>query len=168
MKLGLSEVVKELNEGIRAKSVLQYEIDNSARIKYFEGEEVDKSFNFEEKMNEYNELASKEMKYKFILADVNSKTNLIGYKEDITISCALIKLASLSKQLSFYKSFQCRKQIEKKLIPAKFQGDMDRIEVNEKLYDIKKIDEIVLEISREVSRLQVAIDKTNLFTEVEI
>ncbi len=168
MKLCLSEVMKELNEVIRAKALLHFEIDNSSRIKYFEGEEVDKSFNFEEKMNEYNELVTKETKYKFILADINSKTKLIGYKEDITISYALIKLASLSKQLSFYKGFQVRKQVEKKLIPAKFQGDTDRIEVNEKLYDIKKIDEMVLETSREVSKLQVAIDKTNLFTEVEI
>ena len=168
MKLCLSEIMKELNEILRAKQSLHYEIDSSARLKYYDGEEVDRSFNFEAKMNELNELADKEMKYKFILANTNSKTILIGYKEKITISEALIKLALLSKKLSFYKSYQVRKQIEKKLIPAKFQGDQDRVEVTERLYDPKKIDEKVLEISREVSKLQVAIDKTNLFTEVEI
>lgn len=168
MKLCLTEIMKELNEVTRAKDLITSEISASSKIKYFEGEEVDKSFDFDSKLQELNELVNKEMNYKFILTNYNAKTNLIGYKEKLTISEGLIKLAILSKRLNFYKSYQSRKQVEKRLIRASFQGDVDRVEVVEKLYDISKIDEYVKETSKEISRLQVAIDKTNLLTEVEV
>ena len=168
MRLCLTEIMKELNEVTRSKDLITSEISASSKIKYFEGEEVDKSFDFDSKLKELNELVNKEMNYKFILTNYNAKTNLIGYKEKLTISEGLIKLAILSKKLNFYKNFQSRKQIEKRLIRASFQGDVDRVEVVEKLYDISKIDEYVKETSKEISKLQVAIDKTNLLTEVEV
>ena len=168
MKLCLTEIMKELNEVSRAKEILTSEINSSSKIRYFESEDVDKSFDFNLKLDQLLTLTGKEMDYKSILAKYNANTNLIGYYEDMSISEGLIKLAILSKQLNFYKAFQARKQVEKRLVRASFQGDVDRVEVQERLYDVNLIDGLIKDTSKEISKLQIAIDKTNLLTEVEI
>lgn len=80
----------------------------------------------------------------------------------MTIGEGLIKLAQLSSELKVVSSFKTRKQIVKTIKHATFDGDKDRVYVTEHLYDPNKVDEDIKTLQREISHLQVAIDRTNL------
>lgn len=168
MKKCLSEIMKELKEVDRLIATSRNYIEEFAIIKYYDGEDVEKDINFNEKLNELDELYKKELKYKYILSNTNANTNLIAYDEEISISNGLIKLAILNRKLNFIKQFRSNRQIDKRLIVASYQGDVDRIQIIERLYDIKAVDEMIKDLSNQISKLQISIDKTNLLTEVDI
>ena len=157
-----TELMKEL-KAIQAELAEVIRIaDTKATITYYEGEEeVERDFDYVEFVNQTNALREQERKIKSLLAYSNTTTKLVGL-EELTIGEGLIKLAQLNNQLKMLASYKTTKQVVKTLKHATFEGDKDRVYVTEHLYDPKLVDEDIKSLQREISRLQVAIDRTNL------
>jgi hypothetical protein len=87
--------------------------------------------------------------------------------EELTIGEGLVRLAQLNNKLKTLAGYKSTKQIFKSVDFASFEGDKDHIRVKECLYDPKQVDEDIKSLQREVSHLQVAIDRTNLTNMIE-
>jgi len=141
--------------------------DSKARVSYYEGEEeVEKDFDYGEFVKKIDELQAQERKIKTLLAYSNATTKLVGI-EDLTIGEGLVKLAQLNNKLRTLAGYKTTKQVVKTVKHATFEGDKDRVYVTEYLYDPKNVDEDIKSLQREISHLQVAIDRTNLTNMIE-
>lgn len=87
--------------------------------------------------------------------------------DDLTIGEGLVKLAQLNNEIKTLTRYRTTKQVVKTVKHATFEGDKDGVLVREHLYDIHQVDEDIKSLQREVSRLQVAIDRTNLTNMIE-
>lgn len=162
MKKCNTELMKELKAVQNELEDLIDEASSKNTVCYYEGEEeVEKDFDYESFITKMEDLKEKERKIKSLLAYSNATTKLVGM-EEMTIGEGLIKLAQLSSVLKVVSSFKTRKQIVKTIKHATFDGDKDRVYVTEHLYDPNKVDEDIKALQREISHLQVAIDRTNL------
>ena len=162
MKKCNTELMKELKAVQIELEDLIDEANTKNTVSYFEGEEeVEKDFDYESFIKKMNDLKEKERKLKTLLAYSNATTKLVGM-EEMTIGEGLIKLAQLSSELKVLSGYKTRKQIVKSIKHATFEGDKDRVYVTEHLYDPNKVDEDIKTLQREISHLQVAIDRTNL------
>ena len=129
-------------------------------------EEVEKDFDYGEFVKKIDELQAQERKIKTLLAYSNATTKLVGI-EDLTIGEGLVKLAQLNSKLRTLAGYKTTKQVVKTVKHATFEGDKDRVYVTEYLYDPKNVDEDIKSLQREISHLQVAIDRTNLTNMIE-
>ena len=156
----LKAIQNEINETIN-----NAECNNT--VNYYEGEEqVERNFDYKEFVAKLDELRAKEGKVKALLAYSNATTKLVGM-EDLTIGEGLVKLAQLNMKLKTLARFRTLKQVNKVIKHATFEGDKDRVYVTERLYDPKQVDEDIKSLQREISHLQVAIDRTNLTNLIE-
>ena len=166
MKKCNTELMKELK-------AVQSEIEELSRValqnstvNYYEGEEEpERDFDYNSFVSQMAALREQEGHIKALLAYSNATTKLDGM--DITIGEGLIKLAQLNVQLRLLARFKADKQIVKTLKHVAFEGDKDRVYVTEHLYDPKVIDSDIKAIQREISHLQVVIDRTNLTNLIE-
>ena len=167
MKKCNTEIMKELKAVQAEKEEMIIESRIKRVAKYYEGEEEVKcEFDFKAFQEKLNELEEKEFKLKALLSFSNATTKLIG-KEDYTIGEGLIKLAQLNNKLKTLVEFKVSKQIEKVVKHATFEGDKDRVFVTEYFYNPLEIDEMIKDLKKEISALQIAIDRTNLMNIIE-
>lgn len=162
MKKCNAELMKELKTIQSEISELNSNVENYSVVSYFEGEEVYKDFDFNETMSKLDTLREEELRIKTLLAYSNATTKLIAYDEKTTIAEGLVKLAQLTKKLQLISKLVRKKKVVKTIVPANYSDQADRVKITECLYDIDTIPTIIKELKEEISRLQVAIDRTNL------
>ena len=166
MKKCNTELMKELKAVQSEIEELSRVALQSSTVNYYEGEEEpERDFNYTDFVNQLNALREQESHIKALLAYSNATTKLDGM--DITIGEGLIKLAQLNVQLRLLARLKADKQVVKTLKHVAFEGDKDRVYVTEHLYDPKVIDSDIKALQREISHLQVVIDRTNLTNLIE-
>lgn len=162
MKKCNTELMKELKAVQSEITELILNVNSKSKVSYYEGEEeVERDFDYKEFVNKFNELQERERKIKALLNYSNATTRLVGM-EDMTIGEGLVKLAQLNNKLKTIAGLKTNKQIVKNIQHATFEGDKDRVYVTECLYEPAVVDEEIKSLQQEISRLQVAIDRTNL------
>lgn len=167
MKKCNTELMKELKAVQSELSELIQRADSKNTVEYYDGEEeVERDFDYAEFVSKMRELRQQEGHIKALLAYSNATTKLVGM-DDLTIGEGLVKLAQLNNEIKTLARYRTAKQVVKTIKHATFEGDKDRVLVREHLYDIHQVDEDIKSLQREVSRLQVAIDRTNLTNMIE-
>ena len=118
---------------------------------------IESNYDFESNRNRIKELHAEEMKIKRVLNRFNHETLVRGY--NLTINEALIKLAQIKGEVT------CLTNMTKK---GKYIHDpYARDGMLMATYDLDSAKEALRNAQRELNALQVAIDKTNLNSEIE-
>lgn len=167
MKKCNAELMKELKTLQNEISEIRCNITDYSIVVYYEGDDVYKDFNFEESYAKLNELLEEERKIRATLAYSNATTILMDYDGKTTIAEGLVKLAQLTKSLERVKKLVSKQKVTRTIIPPAIADQPNRIKVRECLYDIDSIPGIIKDLKKEIARLQIAIDRTNLTNTIE-
>ena len=161
MKLSIKEAMKMI---ARFENDIQELLDIERResfIIYLANEEVTKTDYIFDKANSNLDLYQeqiRQIKNAINKANLTTKTD---YK-DLVISEALILLAQKNNNQIRLNELASYKQVTRK---TSYEGI---IEYNERLYDINKVRELLKQNTEDIHKLQTAIDKANILTEIEI
>ena len=160
MKMSLTAIMKKVKELDEQKRALIAEENENRRFSYVsEKDKVNTGYDYRATREALDALDKETLRLKSILAKVNAKLVVCDYP--YTISEALIRLAQLSAkraQLEALPTVQSMRRVT-------FNGV---IEYTDTLCDTAEVKKDISALREEISRLQMAIDKTNLIYETEV
>ena len=114
------------------------------------------TYNFAENRNKIAELYQEEIKIKKALNEFNQNTTVIGYS--FNINEALIRLGQLKSEVTALTNLSRF---------GLFKRDGYGEGLRKATFNFNEVKDYLRKAQRELSQLQVAIDKTNLFSEIE-
>ena len=157
MKMSLTAIMKKVKELDEQKRALIAEESENCRVSYVsEKDKVNTGYDY----RATREALDKEtLRLKSILAKVNAKLVVCDYP--YTVSEALIRLAQLSAKRAQLESLPTVQSMRR----VTFNGV---IEYTDTLCDTAEVKKDISALREEISRLQMAIDKTNLIYETEV
>lgn len=162
MKKTHTEIIKQIKKlEDEKKSLLQSE-EETCTVSYTQGETpIDTGYNYKEIDQRLLDYDKEIRRLKGILARSNATTTVKGF--DMSMTEALIYLAQLNAQLARYKTLSERQPLKRESIAYRNSS----YEFTKALYDVKEAKEEYQVCFDLISKLQMAIDLTNLTTEVE-
>lgn len=148
--------MKELKELQALINFVQEKEDRTATVTYGDAdkEEIKSEYSYENTRSEIAKLQKEERRIKSLLAISNATTFVEGFA--MTIAEALVYLAQLSGNKARLTRLASREKIWRE---SNYRG---LPEYTKALYDIKKAQADLAVINREIAKLQMAIDRTNL------
>lgn len=118
-------------------------------------------YNFLNNRNRINSLYIEERKIRNLLSIFNTKTLVIGY--DFNINEGLVRLAQLKEEIKVLTNLARKSQFES---TTNYRNN--EVIIYKVSYDIDEAKNYLRKAQKEMSALQVAIDKTNLNSQIEI
>ena len=116
------------------------------------------SYDFMSNRTRIEELHQEERKIKNVLAKFNIETIVSGY--DFCVAEALVRIAEVKGEIRVLSNIT--KCGEYSFDPYRSSGTFKKA-----LYDVKEAKEALKKLQRELSALQVAVDRTNLNSKIE-
>lgn len=161
MKLSIKEIIKRIKILEDELIVLNQEEDKENYVIYLKDEKIEKSsYDFDKTNKKRQEINQEILRLKIIVQKANIKT-ITSYK-GLSISELLILLAQKSALIQRFDLLCSKKQ------KARKTTNDGQIEYIEYLYDINKLKDTNLKLKQEIASMQVAIDKANIETLIEI
>ncbi len=161
MKVCHMEAMKEIKALEEEKSHLLEQEDDRCTVSYKENEQkVDTGYCYEKIRGRIRELDARIRKIKSTLAYANCTVMLEGF--DITIGEGLVLLAQLNAEYSRLCYMARYQQLTRRITPVGV------IEYTECLFDTEAVGNEAKALKARISSLQVAIDRANLLSTVEI
>lgn len=118
-------------------------------------------YNFLNNRNRINSLYIEERKIRNLLSIFNTKTLVIGY--DFNINEGLVRLAQLKEEIKVLTNLARKSQYES---TTNYRNN--EVIIYKVSYDIDEAKNYLRKAQKEMSALQVAIDKTNLNSQIEV
>lgn len=118
-------------------------------------------YNFLNNRNRINDLYLEERKIRNLLSIFNTKTLVIGY--DFNINEGLVRLAQLKEEIKVLTNLARKSQYES---TTNYRNN--EVIIYKVSYDIDEAKNYLRKAQKEMSALQVAIDKTNLNSQIDI
>ena len=118
-------------------------------------------YNFLNNRNRINDLYIEERKIRNLLSIFNTKTLVIGY--DFNINEGLVRLAQLKEEIKVLTNLARKSQYES---TTNYRNN--EVIIYKVSYDIDEAKNYLRKAQKEMSALQVAIDKTNLNSQIDI
>lgn len=160
MKLSYTALMKMLKDVQSEIATAKSTEDRTCRVTYTKEENaLESDYDYETTRETLDKLFNKELKIKGLLAKANVNTIVNGY--EYNISEALVVLAQLSNKKLRLASLANHQQLERRNV------GYNSIEYTKQLYDIQVAKKDYDQIREEISKLQMAIDLTNLTSFVE-
>ena len=131
-------------------------LNESMEFKY------DTGYVYENTRNRIKEIHSEELRIKSALAKFNSVTKVIGM--DITIAEALVRIGQLREEIQALEYLAKQTEYKESRGSARYNESAQLSKIN---YNQQKVLEDLRANQKELTALQVAVDKTNLTAEVE-
>ena len=141
----------EINSSV---PVVETVIDKQTKLT----ELYESTYNFDENRKRAEELFQEEREIKMLLNKFNNETLVEGY--DFTLSEGLVRIAQLKSEIRVITSITKNGEYFR---PDRYGSSG----VKKSVFDIKAAKETLKEYQRELSALQVAVDKTNLNSTIE-
>lgn len=162
MKKCIKELIKEISNLEGKKETLLREERNDSKCSYVFGEmKPGTGYDFEDTREAVKDVNDTIVRYKHLINCANCNTKVFEDK-DMTIDQALVKLAQLNNELYVVSTMCAVKPYATRVLQSGVT------EVTEYHYDIKVAKEYKEALTAEVQRLQIAIDRINLTTMIEI
>ena len=154
-----TELMKELNAlGDEKEKLLNFENANCV-VSYLKDEKpVAVDYNFDNTRKEIERIEMEERKIKQLLAYSNATTKVDGY--NMTISEALVYLAQLNNRKRQMTYLSDKLPISRSVV-------YDKVQYHKALFDVEVAKSELKELVNEISKLQMAIDRTNLTNMIE-
>ncbi len=118
-------------------------------------------YNFLNNRNRINDLYLEERKIRNLLSIFNTKTLVIGY--DFNINEGLVRLAQLKEEIKVLTNLARKSQYES---TTNYRNN--EVIIYKVSYNIDEAKNYLRKAQKEMSALQVAIDKTNLNSQIEV
>ena len=115
------------------------------------------TYNFDENRSRIRELYEEEREIKRLLSKFNNETLVDGYK--FTISEGLVRIAELKSEIKVITNITKNGEYHSE----RYNGS----NVKKAVFDIKAAKNVLRQYQRELSALQVAVDRTNLNSTIE-
>lgn len=161
MKICHMEAMKMIKELEQQKENLITVEDTCCTISYREDEEkVKLNYNYDVTRAKIKEIDDKVRMIKSKMAKSNCTVLVDGF--DITIGEALVLLAQMQKEIIQLDFLSEKKQLTRQIT---YNGVIEYTECN---YDVEKVKAELQALRTKVGKLQIAIDRANLITEIEI
>lgn len=161
MKICHMEAMKIVKELEQQKNILIADEDNRCTVSYREDEEkVVLNYNYDETRAKIKEIDDKVRMIKSKLAKSNCTVLVDGF--DVTIGEALVLLAQLQNEIQQLDYLADKEQLTRRIT---YNGVVEYTECN---YDVEKVKADLQTLRTKVGKLQVAIDRANLVTEIDI
>lgn len=161
MKICHMEAMKIVKELEQQKNILIADEDNRCTVSYREDEEkVALNYNYDETRAKIKEIDDKVRMIKSKLAKSNCSVMVDGF--DVTIGEALVLLAQLQNEIQQLDYLADKEQLTRRIT---YNGVVEYTECN---YDVEKVKAEMQAMRAKVGKLQVAIDRANLVTEIDI
>ncbi len=161
MKICNSEAMKIIKDLEQKRQAIIYNEDNRSRLSYKEGEEkVICKYNYCETRKKIAEIDERIRKIKHALAKSNCTAIIDGFK--ITIGEALVYLAQLNKEYNQMEVLSNYSKLSRRITANGV------LEYTECLYDPDEVLSDMESLHTKIGKLQVAIDRANLTTMIEI
>lgn len=157
-------LMKELNY-LRAEAsrLHQEDIDRSyAPINEKNEYKYDTGYSYENNRKEIERINKEELRIRSTLAKFNSVTKVKGL--DLTIAEALVKIAQLKEEIRVLTRLANKQEYEEKSIGNYIGSQTITNKIN---YDQNKVITDLNKLQRELSAIQIAVDETNLTTQIE-
>ena len=161
MKICHVEAIKRIKElETQKENILLFE-RNSSRTSFKEGEEkLDSGYSYSDIRLNITNIDSSVRSLKALLAKANSTIMIDEF--NMTIGEGLVYLAQLNKERQTLESLLDYPQISRRITS---NGVLEYTECN---YDIKVVEGELIELRNKINRLQIAIDRANLTSFIEI
>lgn len=161
MKVCNAEAMKIIKELTRQKDTLIAKEDTMCRVSYKEGEQkTSTDYDYSKTRQEIKDLDDKIRNIKHKLAVANA--TIVIPEFDMTIGEGLVLLAQLNSEVAQLEALSSNVQLTRCLTANGV------IEYTECVYDVKKAQNDLVELRKNVSKLQLAIDRANLNNMLEI
>lgn len=161
MKICHMEAMKIVKELEQQKDILISDEDTRCTVSYREDEEkVAIKYNYDETRAKIKEIDDKVRMIKSKLAKSNCSVMVDGF--DVTIGEALVLLAQMQNEIQQLEYLTNNEQLTRRIT---YNGVVEYTECN---YDVEKVKAELQEMRTKVGKLQVAIDRANLVTEIDI
>lgn len=162
MKMTHTEAMKEIKKLEDQKASLLQQESNTCTVTYTENETpIDTKYDYTKYTDDLDSLDKRIRLLKGALAKSNAMTIVKGF--DMSVSEALVYLAQLNNQLSRFKRLS-----EKQPLVRTSAGYRNATyELTKTLYDVNVAKEQYQKCFDLISKLQMAIDLTNLTTEID-
>ena len=131
-------------------------IDDKNEYKY------DTGYSYESNRQEIERINKEELKIRSTLAKFNSVTKVKGL--DLTIAEALVKIAQLKEEIKVLKRLADRREYEETAVGSYAASKAITTKIN---YNQNKVKIDLNKLLRELSAIQIAVDETNLTTQIE-
>lgn len=131
-------------------------LDENMKFKY------DTGYSYENNRKELKKIHDEELKIRSALAKFNSVTKAIGL--DLTIAEALVRIGQLKNEIKVLTTLSKKTEYTETAVG----NYSNRKTVTNKInYDQNKVIEDLKKLQKELSAIQIAVDKTNLTTPIE-
>lgn len=171
MKITATELMKQL-KFIQEEIATIHQDDNNKSYVLVEKVTVDNNksklvplyaeeYNFLNNRNRINDLYLEERKIRNLLSIFNTKTLVIGY--DFNINEGLVRLAQLKEEIKVLTNLARKSQYES---TTNYRNN--EVIIYKVSYNIDEAKNYLRKAQKEMSALQVAIDKTNLNSQIEV
>lgn len=161
MKICHMEAMKIVKELEQQKINLISDEDTRCAVSYKEGEEkVAMKYNYDETRAKIKEIDDKVRLIKSRLAKSNCSVIVDGF--DVTIGEALVLLAQMQNEIQQLEYLAEKEQLTRRIT---YNGVVEYTECN---YDVEKVKAELQAMRTKVGKLQVAIDRANLVTEIDV
>lgn len=162
MKMTHTEAMKEIKKLEDQKSALLQEENDTCTVTYTENETpIDTKYDYTKFTAELDSIDTRIRQLKGALAKSNATTIVKGF--DMSISEALIYLAQLNNHLSRFKKLAEKQPLVRR--SALYRNAS--YELTKTLYDVSVAKTEYQKCFDTISKLQMAIDLTNLTTEID-
>lgn len=122
----------------------------------------DTGYSYEKNRKEMERIHQEELRIKSALAKFNSTTKACGL--ELTIAEALVRIAQLKNEISTLAILANRAEYMETTLDGYRSGKTATNKIN---YDQSKVIEDLKRLEKELSDIQIAVDKTNLTTFIE-
>ena len=122
----------------------------------------DTGYSYEANRKELDRLFKEELKIRSALAKFNSVTKVEGF--DLTIAEALVRISQLKNEVKVLSSLARKAEYSETTLGGYSSAKTVTYKIN---YDQTKAVEDLKKAQKELSALQIAVDKTNLSTPIE-
>ena len=161
MKVCIAEAMKLIKDLEEEKEILVYGENRRCTVSYKEGEEkVLPDYNYQTTRQRIAQLDGEIRRIKFIISKANCEILLDGF--GITICEGLILLAQYRREYERLSRLATRDQVTRRITPNGV------LEYTECLYDVKEAAKAQKDLNTLIGKLQVAIDRANLVSEIEV
>ena len=161
MKVCIAEAMKLIKDLEEEKELLIYGENRRSTVSYKEGEDkVLPDYNYQNTRTRIAELDGEVRRIKYIISKANCEVQLDHF--GISICEGLILLAQYRKEYDRLSRLATRDQVTRRITPNGV------LEYTECLYNVKEAEKAQKELNTTIGKLQVAIDKANLVSEIEI
>lgn len=155
MKKSASELMKELKIIKKEIEELYYDDFTNGEYTVSMDSDYESSYDYAANREREQELREEERKIKSILNKFNSEQTVRGYS--FTISEGLVILAQLKSQIDHLQKMASKKEFSQSYSSTTMLG-----------YKVKELNKTIKELTRQQNALQIAIDHTNLTSNLEV